>query len=83
MHGKIGKIALALDEGELTGPYAIDDPALGPGFSIFKVLEKKETRYRTLKEVKKQVEGNALAAKQDKVFMAFIDNLKKEYKIEI
>ena len=81
MHGKVGKIALAKNAGDLAGPYEIDDPALGPGFSIFKVLEKKEQRYRTLKEVKKQVEENALAAKQNKVLMDFLDNLKKEYKI--
>ena len=83
MHGKVGKIALAKNAGDLAGPYEIDDPAFGPGFSIFKVLEKKEQRYRTLKEVKKQVEEDALAAKQNKVLTNFLDDLKEEYKIEI
>ena len=83
MHGKVGKIALAKNAGDLAGPYEIDDPALGPGFSIFKVLDKKDKRYRTLKEVRKQVEGNVLAAKQNKVLINFIANLKKEYRIEI
>ena len=83
MHGKVGNIALAKNSGDLTGPYEIDDPTYGPGFSIFKVLEKKEKRYRTLQEVKKHVEDDALATKQSKVLKNFIDNLKKEYKIEI
>ena len=83
MHGKVGKLALAKNAGDLAGPYEIDDPTYGPGFSIFKVFEKKEERYRTLQEVKKQVEEDALAAKQNKVLTNFLDDLKKEYKIEI
>jgi len=83
MYGKIGNIALKKNVGDLTGPYEIDDPTYGPGFSIFKVLEKIEKRYKTLQEVKKHVEENTLAAKQSIVLKNFIDNLRKEYKIEI
>ena len=36
-----------------------------------KVLEKKEKRYRTLHEVKKEVEEDALAVKQNKVLTNF------------
>ena len=72
MHGKVGKIALTKNAGELAGPYEIDDPTCGPGFSIFKVLEKKEKRYKTLLEVKKQVEEDALTAKQNKVLTNFL-----------
>ena len=45
MHGKVGKIALAKNAGDLAGPYEIDDPTYGPGFSIFKVFEKKAKCY--------------------------------------
>lgn len=83
MHGEVGKKALSMHGGQRAGPFEIDDPLYGKGFSIFEVIAKKERRYLTFEEVRTRVEQDALMEKQGRILTEVLNQLRKEYEITI
>ena len=83
MHGEVGKKALSMHGGQRAGPFEIDDPLYGKGFSIFEVTAKKERRYLTFEEARMRVEKDALMEKQGRILTEVLNQLRKEYEISI
>jgi len=83
MHGEIGKRAISMRVGQRVGPFEIDDPVYGKGFSIFEIIAKKKSRYKTFAEVKQRVRKDLLVLKQERVLKHFLDVARKGYEITV
>ncbi|MCH9008191.1 peptidyl-prolyl cis-trans isomerase [candidate division KSB1 bacterium] len=83
MHGEVGEKALSMHGGQRAGPFEIDDPLYGKGFSIFEVTAKKERRYLTFEEARMRVGKDALMEKQGRILTEVLNQLRKEYEITI
>jgi len=64
--------------GEVVGPIKVKG-----GYAIFKVLERREARPRSLEEVKKQVVSALRREKEGKLFGELLEKLRRKYRVVV
>jgi len=64
--------------GEVVGPIKVKG-----GYAIFKVLERREARPRSLEEVKKQVVSALRSEKEEKLFEELLGKLRTKYRVVV
>jgi parvulin-like peptidyl-prolyl isomerase len=77
------RAGLKLKKGETGGPIYSQDPMLGEGYSVIKLVDKKEGRQMSLAETKEDVERRALWEKKNRVLDNWVKKARENMKIEI
>jgi parvulin-like peptidyl-prolyl isomerase len=75
--------AFALRKGQVGGPVHVIDPQYGEGYSVFKLMEKKEGRQKSLEEVKGLIRLRLQGEKKTKIFEDWLTQAKKNVPVKI
>lgn len=75
--------AFVLRKGQVGGPVYVTDPQYGEGYSVFKVMEKKEGRQKSLEEVQGLIRVRLQGEKKIKIFEDWLAEAKKKALVKI
>jgi parvulin-like peptidyl-prolyl isomerase len=75
--------AFPLKKGQVGGPVHLVDPQYGEGYSVFKVVEKKEERQKTLDEVKGLIDMRLKGERKTKIFEDWLVETKKKIPVKV
>jgi parvulin-like peptidyl-prolyl isomerase len=80
---EIFDVAFALRKGQVGGPVHVIDPQYGEGYSVFKLMEKKEGRQKSLEEVQGLIRLRLQGEKKTKIFEDWLTQAKKNVPVKI
>ncbi|MBL7075274.1 peptidylprolyl isomerase [candidate division KSB1 bacterium] len=82
-HGEIGRLAFSHQAGDLVGPIEIAGGPPHGGYSIFKVIGRKDSQEKSFEEVRDEVQKDKFKKKKKAVWADFVASLRDRYPVEV